>query len=314
MRVIDIALVIWLSLTGVSTAYVAWDAFTRNPEMRVMKWGWVLVTLYTGAIGGAIYVLSCKEPAPGTHAEFVKPLWKQALGSTIHCLAGDATGIIAAAAVTMALGLPMELDVAAEYIFGFAFGLLILQALFMREMFGGSYVTALRRSIIPEWLSMNAVMAGMIPVMVVLMTRHMSAMEPRSLHFWGVMSFATLVGAVTAYPVNVWLVAAGLKHGMGTERALGRGGSPVVHAPGVPSTASSAHASHAAASADASSAALSPAASLPTRAQVAAVTVLSVVALAGGVLLAALFGDLTMRGRMPAHAPDVLLVPGMSHG
>ncbi|MES2521898.1 MAG: DUF4396 domain-containing protein [Gemmatimonadota bacterium] len=313
MRVIDIALVSWFALTGVSTAYVAWDAFTRNPEMRVMKWGWVLVTLYTGVIGAAIYVLSCKEPAAGTHEEFVKPLWKQALGSTIHCLAGDATGIIAAAAVTMALGLPMGLDVAAEYIFGFAFGLLIFQALFMREMFGGSYITALRRSFIPEWLSMNAVMAGMIPVMVVLMTRHMSAMEPGSLHFWGVMSLATLVGAAAAYPVNVWLVAVGLKHGMGTERALGRGGSPVLHAPGLPSTASSAHASHATSTHNGSPAG-SPAASPPTRTQVAAVSVLSVVALAAGVLLAALFGDLTMRGRMPAHTPGVPMAPGMPHG
>jgi hypothetical protein len=33
-----------------------------------------------------------------------------------------------------------------------------------------------------------------------------------------------MVGFVTAYPVNVWLVAKGLKHGMGTVRALGEGG------------------------------------------------------------------------------------------
>ena len=31
-------------------------------------------------------------------------------------------------------------------------------------------------------------------------------------------------GFVVAYPVNVWLVAVGLKHGMGTQRALGKGG------------------------------------------------------------------------------------------
>jgi hypothetical protein len=38
------------------------------------------------------------------------------------------------------------------------------------------------------------------------------------------MSLATMVGAVLAYPINVWLVAKGLKHGMGTVRALGKGG------------------------------------------------------------------------------------------
>lgn len=221
---IEIALMIWFALTALSVIYVAWDAQTRNPELGVMKLGWVLVTLYAGPVAAALYILSCKEPARGTHEVFIKPLWKQSLGSTIHCMAGDATGIILAAAVTTTLGLPMWLDVIVEYVFGFAFGLLVFQALFMRTMLGGSYVTAVRRSFNPEWLSMNAVMAGMIPVMVALMASDMKAMDPTSMRFWGTMSLATLVGGVIAYPVNVWLVAAGLKHGMGTVRVLGSGG------------------------------------------------------------------------------------------
>ncbi|WP_225225443.1 DUF4396 domain-containing protein [Komarekiella delphini-convector] len=221
---IDTVLIVWFSLTVLSVVYVAWDAFTSNPELTVMKWGWLLVTLYTGVIGAALYILSCKEPAPMQHEEFVKPLWKQTVGSTIHCLAGDATGIIVAAAITMTLGLPMWLDVISEYLFGFAFGLFVFQSLFMKDMLGGSYLKAVRRSFIPEWLSMNAVMAGMIPVMVILMSLDMTAMEATSIRFWGVMSLATLVGFVVAFPVNMWLVAVDLKHGMGTVRALGKGG------------------------------------------------------------------------------------------
>lgn len=221
---IDLILAVWFGLTALSVAYVAWDAITRNPEMKVMKWGWLLVTLYTGPVGAALYILSCQEPEPRTHETFIQPLWKQGLGSTIHCMAGDATGIIVAAAITMTLGLPMWLDVISEYVFGFLFGLLIFQALFARNIAGGSYLGAVRRTVLPEWISMNAVMAGMIPTMVILMSRDMTAMEPTSLLFWGVMSLATLVGLVLAYPVNVWLVASGLKHGMGTVRALGRGG------------------------------------------------------------------------------------------
>lgn len=102
---LDLILAVWFGLTALSAAYVAWDAFTRTPEMKVMKWGWLLVALYTGPVGAALYILSCQEPSPGTHETFVQPLWKQSVGSTIHCLAGDATGIIVAAAITMALGL-----------------------------------------------------------------------------------------------------------------------------------------------------------------------------------------------------------------
>lgn len=222
---IDAVLLVWFALTFASVAYVAYDAWRNNPELVVMKWGWVLVTLYMGPVGAGLYVLSCQEPRPGTHEDFVSPRWKQALGSTVHCVAGDATGIVIAAAVTALLGFPMWLDLIGEYVFGFAFGLFVFQALFMKDMMGGSYLKALRMSFLPEWLSMNMVMAGMIPVMVAgMMGRDMRAMEPGQLLFWGVMSLGITVGFATALPVNWWLVAKGLKHGMGTQQVLGKGG------------------------------------------------------------------------------------------
>src|SRR5918998_4265360 len=141
---IDVVLLGWFALTILSVAYVAWDAYYNNPELTVMKWGWVLVTLYMGPIAAVLYVLSCKEPRPRTHEEFIKPLWKQAIGSTVHCVAGDATGIIVAATVTALLGFPMWIDMIAEYVFGFAFGLFIFQALFMKDMMGGSYRAAVQ--------------------------------------------------------------------------------------------------------------------------------------------------------------------------
>jgi manganese oxidase len=203
---IDVFLLGWFSLTAVSVGYVAWDNFGRNnPENTVIKWAWVLTSLYTGPIALAFYILADKEPRPGEHEQFTQPMWKQALGSTLHCVAGDATGIIIAATITGLLGLPMWFDMLAEYIFGFAFGLFIFQALFMKDMFGGSYWTAVRRSFMPEWLSMNMMMAGMYPAMVYfMMGRDMRAMDPRELIYWGVMSFAIGVGFLTAYPTNCW--------------------------------------------------------------------------------------------------------------
>jgi uncharacterized membrane protein YiaA len=71
---------------------------------------------------------------------------------------------------------------------------------------------------------MNFVMAGMLPVMIILMTLNPINMEATSLRFWGIMSLASLVGGIFAFPINWWLVKNKLKHGMGTERALGKGG------------------------------------------------------------------------------------------
>jgi Domain of unknown function (DUF4396) len=227
MTAYDGALLLWFALTIPSVVFAAYDLTTRTPAMTVMRWGWVLVVLYTGPIGLFVYVVSCREPLAGTHASYIAPLWKQAVGSTIHCVAGDATGIIAGAALGTALHVGMRVDLALEYALGFLFGLLIFQALFMKLMVGGSYWAAVRRTMLPEWLSMNALMAGMIPVMVTLMTRIPGAMEPDHGRFWGVMSLAIIVGSLTAYPVNVWLVRRGLKHGMGTAGVLGRGGHSV---------------------------------------------------------------------------------------
>jgi len=165
-------------------------------------------------------------------AAFIRPLWKQGVGSTVHCIAGDATGIILAATITALLGFPMWVDLGVEYAAGFACGLFVFQALFMKDMLGGSYRTAVRRSFVPEWFSMNMMMAGMILVMVPqMMGRDMRAMDPGQLLYWGTMSFGVIAGFATAYPVNVWLVVKGLKHGlMSTEDGHGRhGGAPGAH-------------------------------------------------------------------------------------
>ena len=99
IRPFDIFVIAWLVVAVLSAIYVAWDQFRGNPEPAVMKWGFVLVTLYMGPIGLLLYVMADKEPSPGTHEEFIKPLWKQGVGSTVHCVAGDATGIVVAAVV-----------------------------------------------------------------------------------------------------------------------------------------------------------------------------------------------------------------------
>jgi hypothetical protein len=221
---VDYFLVVWFVLALVSAVYVGIDQYRRNPEPPVMKWGFILVTIYMGPLGALLYVLADKEPRPGEHEQFIAPLWKQGAGSTIHCVAGDATGIILAAAITSTLGLPMWLDLILEYLTGFGFGLFIFQSLFMKSMMGGTYLANVRNTFLPEFISMNFMMAGMAPVMSFLMMgRDMRAMESSELLFWGVMSLGVTAGFVTAYPANVWMVARRLKHGLMTARGNHKG-------------------------------------------------------------------------------------------
>jgi len=221
--VIDGVLITWYLLTAASLVFLVYDLTTNTPAGNVMKLAWVLVVAYTGPIGLFIYLLSCRQPLPESHDEFIKAHWKQATGSLLHCVAGDATGIIFAAAFVHRFGLPNGIDIIIEYLAAFVVGLLVFQALFMLAMYGGNYWLAVRKTFFAETVSMNMVMVGMIPVMVILMNAVPGAHAPTNPEFWGVMSLATLAGMITAYPINSWMVARGLKHGMMT--AVPRSGS-----------------------------------------------------------------------------------------
>lgn len=208
---------LWFVETAISVLFVAVDIRT-TPEAPIMKVGFVILTLFLGPVGAFLYVLGCREPMPHTHEAFVAVRWRQVLGSTMHCVAGDGIGILAAAVVTARIGLPMRVDLIFEYVAGFLFGWTVFQALFMRGMAGGSYAKALSSTFVPEFMSMNGVMTGMIPVMVGLMAAWPAAQSPAGPLFWFAMSLALLAGFIVAYPINWWLVSAGLKHGMMTVR------------------------------------------------------------------------------------------------
>ncbi|MER8430118.1 DUF4396 domain-containing protein [Mesorhizobium caraganae] len=289
---IDYFLVAWFTLAAASTLYVGIDQYRNNPEPVVMKWGFILVTLYMGPLGLLLYVLADKEPRPGEHEDFTRPLWKQGVGSTIHCVAGDATGIILAAVITATLGLPMWVDLIVEYVSGFAFGLFIFQSLFMKSMMGGTYLENVRKSFLPEFISMNFMMTGMAPVMSFLMMgRDMRAMEPTELLFWGVMSIGVIAGFILAYPANVWLVARGLKHGLMTLRSQTTGTS---------NREQSAHQRQATSHNDTSHGGKSSRHQMKTDAtttQIAALGLVSVIALAIGMAAPANWLNLTLSAR-----------------
>src|SRR5258708_13368686 len=203
---LDGVMLLWFLLAAVSLLFVAIDIRT-TPESPVMKWGFVLLTAYTGVIGAFLYVLGCREPLPGMHEQYTAAQWRQTLGSTMHCVAGDGVGILAGAVISSALGITGIAEMILEYILGFAFGWSIFQALFMRDMAGGTYLAALKSTFMAELLSMNLLMAGMMPTMMIL-RRHVEAADnPLTPNFWFVMSMALLVGFIIAYPMNWWLVA-----------------------------------------------------------------------------------------------------------
>ena len=214
---LDGVMLLWFLLTALSLLYVVVD-IRATPESPVLKWGFILLTAYTGPLGAFLYVLGCREPLPGLHERYVATRWRQVLGSTMHCVAGDGVGILAGAVIASLFHLPKVTDIALEYALGFGFGWSVFQSLFMRDMAGGSYMRALSSTFFPELLSMNCLMAGMVPTMTLAMKHAPASHNPSAPAFWFIMSMALLVGFITAYPMNWWLVSRHMKHGMMTVR------------------------------------------------------------------------------------------------
>ncbi len=210
-------MLLWFVLTAVSVLFVAVDSL-KTPESPVLKWGFILLTAYTGPVGAFLYVLGCREPLPGLHEQYTATLWRQVLGSTMHCVAGDGLGILAGAIVGGVIHLSRPAEIGLEYLLGFGFGWTIFQALFMRASSGGSFYKALKNTFIPELVSMNYLMAAMVVVTTIGMSMVPESSNPLSMEFWFIMSMALLVGFIAAYPINWWLVSNHLKHGMMTVR------------------------------------------------------------------------------------------------
>jgi hypothetical protein len=195
----------------------------------------------------------------------------------MHCVAGDGVGILAGAVLSSVLGISGMAEMILEYLLGFAFGWTIFQALFMRDMAGGSYLGALKSTFMSELLSMNLLMAGMMPTMRILRRYVPAADNPLTPDFWFVMSMALLVGFIIAYPMNWWLVANHLKHGMMTVRPA---------AAGMPEHGAMAMSGMAPAGPAMSHMAMSMGADHPPRPPLAVMALLSFVALAAGFAIA----------------------------
>jgi len=281
---LDGVMLLWFILAALALLFVAID-IRSTPESPVLKWGFVLLTAYTGVFGAFLYVLGCREPLPGLHERYTAARWRQTLGSTMHCVAGDGLGILAGAVISSVIGLVGLAEVALEYVLGFAFGWTIFQALFMRDSAGGTYRAALANTFVPELLSMNFLMAGMVPTVMALKMIVKSANDPTTPNFWFVMSMGLMVGFIIAYPINWWLVANHLKHGMMTVR-------PSTQAAGA--AARGVHAGMAGMADDAdgtghmaqAASTMSMGAGQPTRPPLPLMTLASFLVLAGGVALA----------------------------
>ncbi|WP_299259979.1 DUF4396 domain-containing protein [uncultured Kushneria sp.] len=232
-------------LLGIATcALIALDVRRRPQHMAIMNVTWPITGLYMPVLGWWVYQkMGRAAPAHADHDSHKghgtseshqhgghehqgrhhhhgdKPKWQGVFVSATHCGGGCTLGDIVATPLATVLGFTLfGSHMAGHFLLAFvaayAFGVLF-QYLPIREMGGGSPRRALIDAIKADTLSLIAFQFGMYFWMLIATPLFLDGrMDAATPEFWFMMQIAMLVGFLTSYPANWWLVNKGIKHAM----------------------------------------------------------------------------------------------------
>jgi len=231
--VVDRLLVAWFLLAAGSLIFLIWDLWRGTTAPWGIKLIWPLVVVFLGPLGLLAYLISYRQPGRSPSPRAALTTAKRALGSTSWSVAGNLAGgllviwiLVNYASIGAVLLLSLILIVALP----FFMGLLIFRAIRWSATRDVRYRGALRRPPLAEVTSTNMVLAGVYPVVIILIDRWLEPWYPVGFGLtnpllWGILSLGAIAGALVAYPIHVWMIRRGLVRwgvpspvGGGTER------------------------------------------------------------------------------------------------
>jgi hypothetical protein len=218
-----------LLLSGVCSLAVAIDVFRRPQTMWIMDVVWPVTALWSGPLGLGAYwrwgragskraierAKAHGEPPPG----HTQPLPVLTLKAATHCGSGCTLGdilaecLIAIAPFTL-FGKPIfgawVYDFVLAYVIGVVFQYFTIKP--MRDLSLRKGVVAAIKADTASLVAWQVGMYGWMAIATfVLFQRELPKASPV---FWFMMQIAMLVGFLTAYPVNWWLIQRGVKEKM----------------------------------------------------------------------------------------------------
>ncbi|WP_277346361.1 DUF4396 domain-containing protein [Solimonas marina] len=177
---------------------------------------WPLTALWAGVFGLLLYLLIGRNKSSSHRSG---SFWEGALVGTLHCGAGCTLGDLVAEAFGAMIPLHVFehktfdawiIDYIAAFIFGVAF-----QYFSIRQTRNLSFGSELLAALKADAASLTSWQLGMYGWMAITLFVLFSPDLPKSsMTFWFMMQIAMLFGLATAYPVNCWLLRAGIKEQM----------------------------------------------------------------------------------------------------
>ncbi|HZD66825.1 MAG TPA: DUF4396 domain-containing protein [Acidimicrobiales bacterium] len=217
----------WIALAFGSGALIVADILVGGyrQHMWIMEVVWPVTALYFGPLALPAYR---RWGRPMTHKAMAaqggempeKPFWAQVAVGVSHCGAGCSLADLVAEWVVFATGLQLAglalpMEYVWDYILALALGILF-QYFSIAPMRGLSVGKGLRAAAKADFLSLTAFEVGLfgwmaIMQLVVFTSPHLTADHAA---FWFLMQVGMVIGFLTAYPMNWWLIRRGVKEAM----------------------------------------------------------------------------------------------------
>ena len=214
----------YLAICVVTALVIVIDLQRLIPKMWIMNLVWPITALYLGPVALWLYdrtrsVATKDSPSADEKAKekmkLMDPTREQISAAVIHCGAGCTLGDIIGEGGLFLLGgasfiagsdfaTKLFVDLLLAYTFGIFF-----QYFTIVPMRGLSPLKGIGAAIRADTISIAAFELGMFGWMIV--TRYILFPEPNRLHpdsvvFWLMMQIAMIIGCITAYPANLWLI------------------------------------------------------------------------------------------------------------
>jgi hypothetical protein len=217
----------WISLASafVCTGLIAADIFVRGYRQHVwiMDVVWPLTALYSGPLGWLAYRRWGRPSSPryrqqaGARGHY--PFSVSVGISDTHCGAGCALGDVISEWVLYAVGATIAgaalwpeyiADFALAFVFGIAFQYFAVAP--MRQLGVRDGVIAALKSDALSVLTFEIGLFGWMAFMFLVFNH--PHLRPDHAAYWFLMQVGMILGFLTSYPANSWLIRHGIKEGM----------------------------------------------------------------------------------------------------
>jgi hypothetical protein len=216
---------VFLSIGLLSAALVLADIYLLGyrERVKIMEAVWPLTALYAGPVALAAYARWGRPMSPkwvNAHGIRGKPFWAGTAVSATHCGAGCVLGdliaewIVFAAALTLA-GFALPVEYPFDYVLALSWGILF-QYFVIVPMRHPGVREGLKLAAKADFLALSAFEIGLFGWMAIMQLVLFPSphLPTNSAAFWFLMQVGMLIGFVTTYPMNWWLIRHGIKEVM----------------------------------------------------------------------------------------------------